>query len=162
MDQQTEQRWRDLAPPFDGLTLWTTPLPTADLRRAIAAIVAVLEGYVDRPRLLTAEDWHEHDGYMSTADDVPWSQLLAALTSDDALRGASPEDDQVRRAWFAADDSFYLRWCHHYEDDPPASGDADFTSSRSIVDVVARRLAELGIDVEIGHAAEFFHDRWAG
>jgi hypothetical protein len=161
MDEQTEQLWRSEAPPFDGLTLWTPTLPTARLREAIVAIVAVLEGYVDRPRLHTAEDWHEHDGYLSGAELVAWSRLLAALTGDDALRRASPADDLVRRAWRAEDNSFYLRW-QHPDDDPASGGDADFTASRSIVDAVARRLAELGIDVEIGPAAEFFADRFGG
>jgi hypothetical protein len=165
MDERTEQLWRNRAAPFDGLTLWTPTLATARLREAVTTIVAVLEGYVDRPRLHMAEDWHEHDGYLSGADVVAWSQLLAALQGDDALRRASPADDLVRRAWRAEDNSFYLRWQHPddpSQDDPASGGDADFTASRSIVDSVARRLTELGIDVEIGPAAEFFADRFAG
>jgi len=159
VDTQTEQLWRNEATPFDGLTLWTPPLPTARLRAALAAIVAILEGYVDSPRLRTTEDWHEHDGYMSDADDASWGQLLAALSSDRALLESCPEDELVRRAWRAEDNSFYLRWSR--QEDAP-SGDADFTSSRQIVDTVARRLAELGVVVEIGPAGEFFTDRYGG
>gem|GEM_PF-6111615 len=161
MDQRTEQLWRRRAAPFDDLTLWTAHLPTATLRTAIATIIGVLDGLVDNPRLQTAEDWHEHDGYLSDAEDVPWSALLAAFASDDALRDASPEDDGVRRAWRAEDGTFYLRWWYS-EDETPSGGDTDFSASREIVDVVARQLAQLGIDVEIGPAAEFFADRWGG
>jgi hypothetical protein len=161
MDQRTEQLWRRHAAPFDDLTLWTAQLPTATLRTAIATIVGLLDGLVDNPRLHTSEDWHEHDGYLSDAAEVPWSALLAASASEGALRDASPEDDGVRRAWRADDGSFYLRWCH-FDDEPPSGGDTDFSASREIVDVVARQLAQLGIEVEIGPAAEFFEDRWGG
>jgi hypothetical protein len=161
MYQRTEQLWRRHAPPFADLTLWTAHLPTATLRTAITTIVGLLDGLVDNPRLHAAEDWHEHDGYLSDADEVPWSALLAACASDGALRAASPEDDGVRRAWRAGDGSFYLRWCLD-DDEPPSGGEADFSASREIVDVVARQLDQLGIDVEIGPAAEFFEDRWGG
>jgi len=161
MDPQTEHLWRRHAAPFADLTLWTEHLPVTRLRTAIATIVGLLDGLVDNPRLQTAEDWHEHDGYVSPSVEAPWSALLAAVATDDALCEASPEDDGVRRAWRAQDGSFYLRWSLD-RDEEPSRGDADFSASREIVDVVARQLGQLGIDVEIGPAAEFFEDRRGG
>jgi len=184
MDTHTEQLWRDTRPPFDGLTLWTPPLAIADLREALTAIVDVLEAYAERPALQTAEDWHEHDGYileayaerpaLQTAEDwhehdgyismayeATWDQLTGAFSGDAALRRSIPGDSMVRRAWRPQDDLFYLRWLV-YEDEEPEVGDADLTASRAIVDAVARQLAGIGLDVEIGHARDFFAERWAG
>ncbi len=161
MDTHTEQLWRDTRPPFDGLTLWTPPLAIADLREALTAIVDVLEAYAERPALQTAEDWHEHDGYISMAYEATWDQLTGAFSGDAALRRSIPGDSMVRRAWRPQDDLFYLRWLV-YEDEEPEVGDADLTASRAIVDAVARQLAGIGLDVEIGHARDFFAERWAG
>ena len=166
MDTHTEQLWRDLAPPFDGLTLWTPLLPVGRLCEALEVIVAVLETYVEQRALQTTEDWHEHDGYISMAYEATWEQLLGALSDDAALRRSSPEDDLVRRAWRDQNDTFYLRWFTYDGDpddeDPASGGDADLTAPRAIVDAAARQLADIGLDVEIGPAREFFADRWGG
>ena len=167
MDTHIEQLWRDGAPPFDGLTLWTPLLPTARLREALEVVVAVLETYVEQRALQTAEDWHEHDGYISMAYEATWDQLLGALSDDQTLRRSSPEDDLVRRAWRDQNDIFYLRWFHYEDDDsgedePPAGGAADLTAPRAVVDATLRQLAEIGLDVEVGPARDFFADRWAG
>ena len=115
MDTHTEQLWRDGAPPFDGLTLWTPPLPAAGLCEALEVIVGVLESYVEQRALQTAEDWHEHDGYISMAYEATWDQLTGALSSEAALRRSSPGDDLVRRAWRDQNDIFYLRWVVYAE-----------------------------------------------
>lgn len=161
MDTHTEQLWRDTAPPFDGLTLWTPPLATTRLREALTVIVDVLEAYAEHRALQTAEDWHEHDGYISMAYEASWDQLTGALSDDEALQRSCPEDDLVRRSWRPQDDLFYLRWVV-YEDGEPEVGDADLTAPRAIVDAAARQLAGIGLDVEIGHARDFFAERWAG
>ncbi|HVF78424.1 MAG TPA: hypothetical protein VNA28_09005 [Solirubrobacteraceae bacterium] len=88
-------------------------------------------------------------------------QLTGALSDDEALRRSSPEDDLVRRSWRPQDDLFYLRWVVS-EDGEPEGGDADLTASRAMVDAAARQLAGIGLDVEIGHARDFFAERWAG
>lgn len=161
MDTHTEQLWRDTSPPFEGLTLWTPPLAIAALREALTVVVDVLEAYAEQRALQTAEDWHEHDGYISMAYEATWEQLTGALSDDEALRRSIPGDALVRRAWRPQDDLFYLRW-HVYEDGEPQAGDADLTASRAIVDAAARQLAGIGLDVEIGHARDFFAERWAG
>lgn len=161
MDTHTEQLWRDTRPPFDGLTLWTPPLAIAGLREALTVIVDVLETYAEHRALQTAEDWHEHDGYISMAYEATWDQLTGALSDDAALLRSIPGDAFVRRAWRPQDDRFYLRWLV-YEEEEPEAGDADLTASRAIVDATARQLAEIGLDVEIGHARDFFAERWAG
>lgn len=161
MDTHTEQLWRDTRPPFDGLTLWTPPLAIADLREALTVIVDALETYAEHRALQTAEDWHEHDGYISMSYEATWDQLVGALSDDAALRRSIPGDASVRRAWRPQDDLFYLRWLV-FEEEQPEAGDADLTASRAIVDAAARQLAGIGLDVEIGHARDFFAERWAG
>ncbi|CAN5267718.1 hypothetical protein BH20ACT16_BH20ACT16_13330 [soil metagenome] len=168
MDTHSEQLWRDGAPPFDGLTLWTPPLPAAGLCEALEVIVSVLESYVEQRALQTAEDWHEHDGYISMAYEATWDQLVGAFSDEAALRRSSPGDDLVRRAWRDQNDVFYLRWFLYDDDDDvgqddaPGGGEADLTAARAIVDAAARQLAEIGLDVEVGPARDFFVDRWGG
>lgn len=84
------------------------------------------------------------------------------LGSEQALRRSSPQDDLVRRAWRDQNDIFYLRWVTYEEADDPPMGEADLTASRDIVDAASRQLAEIGLDVEVGPARDFFAERWAG
>src|SRR5262249_12598751 len=109
----------------------------------------------------TAEDWLEHDGYVSEAQPATWSDLRAAVATEEAFRDASPCDTYVRRAWLG-DHSFYLRW-HYYDDaDTPPAGDGDITADPAFVGDAVRELAALGIEATTDGAAAFFQQRWNG
>jgi hypothetical protein len=110
VDKATEILWRRAQPPFDGQTLHTELLPTPMLLRGATALIAVVERHTTCRQLRTFDDWHEHDGYQKEGCEANWGDLTAALSSEAQLRESSPDDDLVRRAWLANDDSFYLRW----------------------------------------------------
>lgn len=118
--------------------------------------------------LRIAHDWHEHDGYVTTATPTTWDDLAAAVANDEAFLRWSPEDDLVRRAWLADDGSFYLRWFMYDERsdltsaDPPVGGDVDLTGRSELVEAGREALAELGVGTEVAPASAFFRSRWAG
>lgn len=168
VDRLAESLWRSGRAPFDGLTLATGLLPTPRLRLAASTLVSLLRPGFARTSLRTAEDWHEHDGYVTSATPATWEELAAAVADDDALVRWSPGDDRVRRAWLAGDGSFYLRWFVYDESDdlmpadPPVGGDVDLTGQAGVVEAAREALAELGVDAEVAPARDFFRRRWAG
>jgi hypothetical protein len=172
IDAATEQRWREREPPFDGLTVYTSLLPTTVLLHAAHTLVGVVEGITACRELLTYEDWHEHDGYNKSGQEASWHDLRAALSSEERLRESSPGDDLVRRAWLPVDCSFYLRWLWYPEEparhrvpesrDPSEGGDIDLTAGEATISNAAGALMELGIEPLVVPAGEFFRSRWAG
>jgi hypothetical protein len=168
VDQLAESLWRSGRPPFDGLTLATALLPARRLRLATSSLVWLLCPGSSRRSLRTAEDWHEHDGYVTAAAPTTWEDLAAAVASDEAFARWSPGDDLVRRAWLAEDGSFYLRWFMYDESndltsaDPAVGGDVDLTGQSGLIEAGRDALAELGVDAEVAPASAFFRDRWAG
>jgi hypothetical protein len=167
VDRTTDARWRDHLPPFDALTLTTPVLATQQLHAAAARLVGFLSGAFPDAALHTAEDWHEHDGFVSEPEPAGWRALELAVSSEEALKESSPSDTYVRRAWLA-DGSFYLRWFFYDEGDspyaaaPPAGGDLDLTADRDVIEDVLRVLRESGIEAAVEPASAFFSRRWNG
>jgi hypothetical protein len=167
VDRTAEALWREQLPPFDGLTLATPELAIDRLHAAVARLVDLLRGMYPNAALQTAEDWHEHDGFVSEPEPGDWGALLLAVRSEESLRDSSPEDTDVRRAWLA-EGAFYLRWLCFEEDDSvfesaaAAGGDLDLTAGREVIQEALRALREMGIDPEVEPAGEFFDRRWTG
>jgi|tagenome__1003787_1003787.scaffolds.fasta_scaffold20431045_2 hypothetical protein len=157
MDRIADARWRDHEPPFDGLTLATGTLPSSQLSTVAARLVAFLRNAFGDISLQTAEDWLEHDGFVSEPEAAEWGELEDAVAREGSLREWSPEDADVRRAWLGTG-SFYLRW--HVDDD--GGGDVDLTAARDVVQAALSTLRALTIEPEIEPADEFFSRRWNG
>jgi hypothetical protein len=167
VDRIAAARWRDHRAPFDALTLATPVLATEQLHAAAARLVGLLRrAFPDAP-LHTAEDWHEHDGFVSEPEPAGWEALALAVSSEAALDEWSPTDTYVRRAWLG-DGCFYLRWFLYDEGDspyaatPPAGGEIDLTAQRDVIDEVLHVLREIGIEAAVEPAGEFFSRRWNG
>jgi hypothetical protein len=158
VDRLADSLWRAGAAPFDGLTLVTPTLATEQLHAAASRLVGQLEDAFPQVQLHTAEDWLEHDGWVSEPEPAGWANLRSAVETVDAFVTASPEDTYVRCAWLG-EGAFYLRWHCSDEGDPPAGGDIDLTADAEVVRAAAR---ELDIRAEIEPAADFFERRWNG
>ena len=156
MDRLADSLWRAGAPPFGGLTLLTPTLAPEELHAAASRLVGQLEDAFAHVQLHTAEDWLEHDGWVSEPEPCTWADLRAAVETVDAFVAASPDDTSVRRAWLG-EGAFYLRWHNDHEGDP--GGDLDLTADAEVVRAAAR---ELDARAEIEPAAEFFERRWNG
>jgi hypothetical protein len=164
VDRITEPLWRETRSPFDGLTLVTPMLSSRELLVATASVVRLLHRACPGVTLTTAQDWHEHDGFVTEAAAASWDQLEEAVHSEDALMSWTPLDPFVRRAWLGRD-SFYLRW--HYFDGyerpfhpaAPAGGDLDLTGAAPLVRRAQKRLRAAGIESETEAAKTFFARR---
>lgn len=170
VDELAESLWRSGQPPFNGTTLVTTLVELPRLRAVIRALSVVLRArFPTVAALQTAEDWHEHDGYITSGAAARWEDLAAALETDDAFAGWTPDDEYVRRAWLAADSTFYLRWFAYDDsvgpspiDEPAIGGDADLTADAQTIAAAAKAMAALGVEIEVLSAQEFFKVGWGG
>jgi hypothetical protein len=142
--------------PFDGLTLQLNVRPpeqlVADLRRLVSCLA-------DRRKALRAfSDWWEHDGATLPSEPATWEALEAEIADVESLWRSNPGEYYVRRAWYAADFSFLLRW-YLIDDQPdePIYCDADLTAPPQLV----YALAEETSDVSIAPARRWYLDRLA-
>jgi hypothetical protein len=161
MDAVMEARWREGLPPFDGVILQSQSLRMDELRAQVSELVAML------PRtnqLTTFLDWHEHDGYVTPADEKVWGSLEEAVSDPARFEVWSSDDTFVRRAWYPTDFAFLLRWCLSSDPDdfglPPGgpAGRFDVTASPELVDQLSTVVPEGGIRPAKAH----FDAAWAG
>jgi hypothetical protein len=161
MDAVMETRWRNGQQPFDGVILQSPSLRLEELRRGVAALVAILPRSAN---LGTSLDWHEHDGYVTYAESEPWTSLEEAVSDPASLLNWSSDDTFVRRAWYPQDFSWLLRWCVSSDPDdfglPPGepAGDFDLTASRELVEQGSAVVP----DGRARPAKEYFDAAWAG
>jgi hypothetical protein len=166
MNQALERRWRDRLAPFNGVTLVAPPAPLAATRRLLAAITGRLRP-VDlsaEDQLFTFEDWHDHDGYLTSERAATWDELGACLATDDALVSASSDDTLVRRAWYPNDFAFLLRWCVTSDPDDfglPRDGFAGWVDVTGSPEQI-QSLSDLVLGGDVRPAGDFFDATWSG
>jgi hypothetical protein len=157
-------------PPFAEVTIASAEeVPIAALQRSLAVIVAVLRAG-DAQALHYLHDWHEHDGYLTSARPVAWDTVAAWIASPAALVAVSPGDYLVALAVYPEDYRFYLRFGVYEEDEvsdaAAASGGGPFgwfdvSVADYMADAVARTLDGV-VDVLSVPTAEFFAERYGG
>ncbi len=168
MDKTLDDAWKKGSQPFSGTTLaCTESLPISIVRSALKSIVDVLQTLFPTTPILKFDDWHEHDGFVSPSEESSFSDLTSLLTSDETLYQARHGDDYVRRAFYARNGAFLLRFSIPDENEDPKlpeiAGDFDLTSSSEIIDLVQRKLVNAEINnLELLGAQEFFNSRYAG
>jgi hypothetical protein len=169
MTPDLNERWLHGLSPFDGLTV--SPLQEdlvllPILRKALRGILDRLcEEYSGRS-VYRAEDWHEHDGHLSAARPLSWSELESWLASDGTLYAAGHEDTDVRTAVFPDGQQCYLRLCIPRDHDnpyPERRGSFDVTCGPEL----ARDLAGIaresgGFVVTVTPAKEYFDRSYGG
>jgi hypothetical protein len=167
VDQVADAAWRRNAAPFDGVTLLAEHVSTPRLLAAAAGVVHLLDERFRDTELHTAEDWLEHDGWVSEAELTDWNALRAAVATPEAFIDASPSDTYVRRAWLGRG-AFYFRWYYYDESaspfaaDPRAGGTLDVTADAEFIGEAVRELIALGVNPTTQGAHQFFADRWNG
>jgi hypothetical protein len=164
MDGALLTRWKAGITPFDDRVVISEELTVGDLLPLLAAVVSALWHAHHDAELCTLLDWHEHDGYVTSAEPASWDQVVAAVATVSDLIAWSSDDTFVRRLVYAADFSFVLRWCVSSEPDdfglPPGqpAGQFDVTGSATVVDLVARLVPNARVE----RARTFFDHAWAG
>lgn len=92
-----------------------------ELRAVLTTVAISLRESTHDTQLNFLSDWHEHDGYITTAQVISWDSILGWLDSDASLSAASAGDSYVRTGLFPDDYQFYLRF--YLDVDDPIYGD---------------------------------------
>ena len=155
--------------PFDGQTVAIeaenlTPLPP--LRQALSAVVSLLQQRWPNAVLLSLDDWHEHDGYLTGGKPTSWTALASALASEDSLVTLSTNVWEVRKAFFPETNDFYLRiyvMTDLDDDYPEPCGDFDVTCAPTLAAELAESvLNATSLPVARQEAKIFFDQRYGG
>jgi hypothetical protein len=137
------------------------------LRAALLPIVARLRLSYPNVALLEVEDWHEHDGYITSPGPSCWTALQRSLESDATLYAARHADTYVRRAFYPAGDHFLLRFYLLDEDEdaqyPGMWGDFDLCAEGPLLEeVVAQLRVEVSAELVVEPAKAYFDRGYAG
>ena len=153
MDKALRKQFERGKAPFDGLTLQLNERPPEQLVVGLQFLVSRL---VDRRKELRAfSDWWEHDGATLPSEPSTWEALEAEVADVESLWRSNPGEYDVRRAWYATDFSFLLRWYLIDDADEPIYSDADLTAAPELVHALAAGTA----DVSIAPARPWYLDR---
>ena len=153
MDKALRKQLERGKPPFDGLALQLNERPPEQLVVDLQRLVSRL---LDRRKELRAfSDWWEHDGVTLPSEPSTWDALEAEVADVESLWRSNPVEYYVRRAWYATDFSFLLRWYLIEEPDEPIYSDADLTAAPELVNAIAAGIA----DVSIAPARQWYLDR---
>ena len=110
MDETLMKAWRSGTAPFNGATARPSDLlPLADLSSVLRLLVATLHQRHGNTALLRLDDWHEHDGYVTSAKPITWQELAATTATPEALYEQRPRDGHVRSAVYESTGCFLLR-----------------------------------------------------
>lgn len=163
MDREFERRWRAGEAPFNGFTLFpAAALPLPVLRRALRAVVAVLEASEPRGSICRLPDRHGRDGQLTEAVTTTWAAVRAELESDETLYAARPPEPGVSLGIFPASRKFYLRFSISDAADatgrPDRRGGFDVTGPKHLVEAVADGVATAGVEALAVEFAKHFFD----
>jgi hypothetical protein len=163
MDWELEERWRSGRSPFDGKTLHCIdPIRLPELRSSLETVVRCLA--IPGGKLHALEDWHEHDGYVTSPAIVSWQELLATLATDDSLFDARQGDAYVRRAFYPEGAVWLLRFSVEEPDEdkqfPGIWGDFDLTGPSDLCERALRALVQGPFAVE--DAKLYFDSAYGG
>ena len=130
-------------PPFDGLCVRNIgELKLSQLREILSQAFGIL-----RPRFPSINrfhDWHEHDGFIGSAKEVSWDQLIAVAENELTLFKSRDDDFGVRIAIFSSTFDWLLRYNIDSNDESEYStAVCDFDLSASPISDSASILNEL-------------------
>jgi hypothetical protein len=166
VDQKLQHAWHTEARPFDGKTLHLADLVPLDrLSLLLSAAVTALRRAYENASLLSLADWHEHDGYITSAHPITWQELEAIASSVATLYERRPGDDFVRLGFYEASGTFFLRvWVLDEDDDrdnyPGKWGNFDLSASEALLQVVASSVPSESF--LFSPALKYFNERFAG
>ncbi len=171
MDEELQRRWREGRAPFNGVTLHLEQhIPLSDLRAALLLVVETLKEQWPDATLHRMEDWHEHHGVPSRAEETTWSEIGRTLASNDSLYAARTGDTYVHIGLCPSGREFYLRFYPMDEDTPDAGwrkgkvgryGSFDLTCDPSLAEMVVDRLLPLQLSgLRSSSAKEYFDARY--
>jgi hypothetical protein len=143
MTPELQKRLELSMPPFDGRCVHNIDeLNLSQLREILAFAFASLEP--EFPSVSLFHDWHEHDGFIDTAQEVSWVSLTAAIENERTLYESRDDDFAVRIAIYSPNFDWLLRYNIDSNDESDYNtASCDFDLSASPIIASANILNEL-------------------
>jgi hypothetical protein len=169
MDKELQTDFQKGATPFDGDVIITSDLlEIGSLQESLLSIVKFLHNEFSSATLLTFEDWHEHDGFITESAPAKWDQLEGVLVNVKTLYDSRQGDTYVRRAYYPSSKEFLLRYYVLEKDEDPNEypgiwGDFDVISDSDTLEGIVSGLRKDVCDkIERKGAKEYFDQCYAG
>jgi hypothetical protein len=153
--------------PFNQCTAFTTPSLSLDELLEIQRITLnFLELYYPNDHLFVFDDWHQHDGFISSERPVNRNELESYFVSTETLLKTDQGDYCVAKAVFPENMMFLWRWNIEDETDLP-DGDLwcswDFTACVHEISEMLKFLTGVrGVRFEHDSALNYFTIRYRG
>lgn len=168
MDTNLQPLWQSNSSLFDGNCLYLGDfVPITNLRLFLLATLNELKPMIINGQLFKFDDWHEHDGYVSTSTLISVREFQETMTSDDVFYASRHGDTYVRWAFYPKDIAFLLRYYILDKDEdslyPGIWGTCDFAANDQTLEKI-RGLADdvLAKVVRMGKAKAYFDRNYAG
>lgn len=161
---ELQNRWQTARAPFNESVLLTTDLLPLSLLRTVT--FNLVEKLLTADALLAFEDWHEHDGYLTSAKQTARTRLTTMLSTDATLLNARSGEAYVHLGFLPLDHAWLLRIyvLEPDEDDqyPGCWGEFSLSGSAALC-AAARQLAEVHTElVDVLLAKPHFDRTYAG
>ena len=168
MDSYLTNSWKEKVSPFNGEILFCDDLlPIKSLHLILINIVVDLkENFLDK-LLIKCDDWHEHDGFISTSSQTDWRETGALFESEMTLYNSRHRDTFVRKAIYTQSGDFLLRYYILDENEdfeyPGIWGDFDITASPHVIREICMRIEDLKKEnMSIADAKSYFDKHYVG
>ena len=141
MNKELEKRWKESIKPFDKNVLVLEDLfVIPELLEMIKTVSKVLKQYYLDTKLFILDDWHEHDGYVTTESECNWGMIDDTLNSENSLYQSRSGDTFVRKAIFPENMDFLFRYYILEENEdseyPGIWGDFDICASSTLLNEI--------------------------
>ena len=168
MNKELEKRWKEGQKPFDGNVLALEDfMVLPELLKFLKMLSMVLEKHFSDSKLFILDDWHEHDGYLTTANQCSWKMIEEILSSEENLYNSRSGDTFVRKAILAENMDFLFRYYIMDKDEdseyPGIWGDCDICAPALVLTEIKAKLnSEINLLLYEGPAKAYFDSAYAG
>lgn len=162
MDSEFEERWNEVAEPFNGVTIYNNyydDLPVSRLKVIVPAIVEELYLQYAESRLLLIEDWHNHDGFCKESEESSWPDLRNAFLSVRAMFNSHSNEYEVYNLWFPQGREFILRTVVDHDN---FTGSYNVTGSKELINKICQAVKKAGDNNAVVEPAKQYFDRMYG
>lgn len=166
MDCTLNSLWSSGKKPFHGETIY--PADEVFVRDAIVAIPSALDHiaqhYPDCP-LFSLDDWHEHDGFVTSAESTTIKALSAELSTPESYVSFHSDECAVYRAVYPETLDFVLRyslWVADDENQPLADREVHWTFTGCGHDIAELKKRWASYHLVAEPSVKYFQSRYAG
>src|SRR5882762_684367 len=110
MTQQLQEAWKVSSKPFHDRTVYIEDLVRIEpLQKIVSSVVRHIELYYASNSLFLFDDWHAHDGYITTPKPLTIAELVEHAATADSLYKWRHGDFAVHRSVYPETFDFLLR-----------------------------------------------------